>query len=116
MFHYSGANTREQRPNETTAYSLLSPVVSIFNLVCSGSSSLVQKGGNALITLRIMECNTEPTGLGRKGRFVRQTKPEESTALGIPKGTEAWVLADNAVALEKVKQALRDKGPIDAFD
>jgi hypothetical protein len=52
----------------------------------------------------------------RKGRFVRQTKLEESKALGIPPGTEAWVLADTTVALEKVKQTLRDKGRSDAFD
>jgi hypothetical protein len=52
----------------------------------------------------------------RKGRFIRQAKPQESQALGISQGTEAWVLADNAVALEKVKQALREKVPIDTFD
>jgi hypothetical protein len=53
----------------------------------------------------------------RKGRFVRKVeKPEEAKALGIPEGTQAWVLASSDAVLEKIKQALRDKGPHDAVD
>jgi hypothetical protein len=53
----------------------------------------------------------------RNGRFVRKVeKPEEAKALGIPEGTQAWVLASSDAVLEKVKQALRDKGPHDAVD
>jgi hypothetical protein len=53
----------------------------------------------------------------RNGRFVRKVdKPEEVKALGIPEGTQAWVLANSDAVLEKVKQALRDKGPNDPED
>jgi hypothetical protein len=53
----------------------------------------------------------------RNGRFVRKVeKPEEAKALGIPEGTQAWVLANSDAVLEKVKQALRDKGPNDPDD
>jgi hypothetical protein len=46
----------------------------------------------------------------RQGRFLRKVdSPEEAIKLGVPKGTQAWVLADNDTILEKVKQALRDK-------
>jgi hypothetical protein len=53
----------------------------------------------------------------RNGRFVRKVEtPEEAKALGIPEGTQAWVLASSDVVLEKVKQALREKSPHDAED
>jgi hypothetical protein len=53
----------------------------------------------------------------RNGRFVRKVEtPEEAKALGIPEGTQAWVLASSDVVLEKVKQALREKSPHDEED
>jgi hypothetical protein len=49
----------------------------------------------------------------RHGRFLRKVdSPEEAIKLGVPKGMQAWVLADNDTILEKVKQALRDKDSI----
>jgi hypothetical protein len=83
-------------------------------LIAKRKQEYLRAGRNCTKQMIAMEIVAEITR--RKGRFVRQAKPEESQALGIPNGTEAWVLADNAVVLEKVKQALRDKGPIDAFD
>jgi len=47
----------------------------------------------------------------RNGRFLRKIDSvEEARALGVPAGVrQAWRLADDTVALEKVKQTLRDR-------
>ena len=47
----------------------------------------------------------------RNGRFLRKIDSvEEARALGVPVGVrQAWRLADDTVALEKVKQTLRDR-------
>lgn len=48
----------------------------------------------------------------RGGHFLRRIDSEtEMRQLGISEGTKAWVIVDNDVAIEKVKQALRDKDP-----
>jgi hypothetical protein len=46
----------------------------------------------------------------RKGRFLRKVEagPEEQS-LGVPEGVTAWVEADEGVAVEKIKQALRHR-------
>jgi hypothetical protein len=44
------------------------------------------------------------------GRFVRKVDSiSEAESLGIPPGQQGWLPIDQAAALEKVKQALRDK-------
>jgi hypothetical protein len=46
----------------------------------------------------------------RKGRFLRKVESgSEEQSLGVPEGVTAWVEADEAVAVEKVKQALRHR-------
>lgn len=48
----------------------------------------------------------------REGHFLRRIDSEtEMRRLGISEATKAWIIVDNDVALEKVKQALRDKDP-----
>jgi hypothetical protein len=43
-----------------------------------------------------------------QGRFLRRMSSEEAVELGLPTGARAWLRADDARVLEKVKQALRD--------
>jgi hypothetical protein len=46
----------------------------------------------------------------RNGRFLRKVSSlDEAKSLGVPKGVEAWVIAEDHISLEKTKQALRDK-------
>jgi hypothetical protein len=48
----------------------------------------------------------------RNGRFLRRiASSEQAQILGVPDGTTAWLVAHETVAIEKVKQALRDKDP-----
>ena len=48
----------------------------------------------------------------RNGRFLRKLDSSEELRLnGIPEAEPAWIIADEEVILEKVKQALRDKEP-----
>jgi hypothetical protein len=48
----------------------------------------------------------------RNGRFLRKVSSlDEAKKLGVPKGVEAWVIAEDHISLEKTKQALRDKEP-----
>jgi hypothetical protein len=48
----------------------------------------------------------------RNGRFLRKDSSlDEAKKLGVPKGVEAWVIAEDSISLEKTKQALRDKEP-----
>jgi hypothetical protein len=44
------------------------------------------------------------------GRFLRRVEsPDEAEELGTAETSKAWVIADEAVAMEKIKQALRNK-------
>jgi hypothetical protein len=46
----------------------------------------------------------------RRGRFLRKIESsQEERRLGVPAGVTAWVEADEDVALEKIKQALRHR-------
>jgi hypothetical protein len=46
----------------------------------------------------------------RNGKFLKKVECEaESQRLGIDEDTKAWTIVDDDVAIEKVKQALRDK-------
>lgn len=49
----------------------------------------------------------------RKGRFLRRVESlAEVDKLNIPEGKKAWKIAEEDVAVEKTKQALRDKEPV----
>lgn len=49
----------------------------------------------------------------RGGRFLRKVDNRaEARALGVPPGEHAWVVANEAEVIEKVKQALRDRDVI----
>jgi len=49
----------------------------------------------------------------RGGRFLRGIDdPTEARELGVPQGAKAWKIVKLSVAMEKAKQALRDKDPI----
>jgi hypothetical protein len=51
----------------------------------------------------------------RNGRFLRKIESQtEAQKLGISEGTKVWQVANEDVAIEKVKQALRDKEPVKA--
>jgi hypothetical protein len=48
----------------------------------------------------------------RNGRFLRRIETTaEAEALGLPNYKKAWIIAEDSIAMEKVKQALRDKDP-----
>jgi hypothetical protein len=48
----------------------------------------------------------------RDGRFLRRIETTaEAEALGMPNNKKAWIIAEDSIAMEKVKQALRDKDP-----
>jgi hypothetical protein len=49
----------------------------------------------------------------RNGRFLARMDPAEASALGVPNGIKAWFVADEAVALEKIKQALRERDTLE---
>jgi len=52
----------------------------------------------------------------RGGRFLRGIDdPTEARELGVPQGAKAWKIVKLSVAMEKAKQALRDKDPISSF-
>lgn len=44
----------------------------------------------------------------RQGRFLRPMPKSEAVASGVPEGVKAWVPADEAGVLQKIKQAIRD--------
>jgi hypothetical protein len=45
-----------------------------------------------------------------QGRFLMEIKPaRETKALGVPAGKKAWRVADKSIALEKIKQTLRER-------
>jgi len=51
----------------------------------------------------------------RGGRFLRRIDdPQEARTLGVPQGVKAWKLAEFSTAMEKCKQALRDREPTGA--
>jgi hypothetical protein len=45
----------------------------------------------------------------RGGRFLRKMDAQEEIELGVPNGSSAWVSVEEDVAIEKVKQALRNR-------
>lgn len=45
----------------------------------------------------------------RNGRFLHRVPAAQAERHGIPKGIKAWYVADEVTALEKIKQALREK-------
>jgi hypothetical protein len=57
------------------------------------------------IAQHVMEAVTQSGG-----RFLRRVEsPAEAEELGIAEASKAWVIADESVAMEKIKQALRNK-------
>lgn len=45
--------------------------------------------------------------LALNGRFLKKVEPADAKRRGVPKGVDAWTLADDETIMEKAKQALR---------
>lgn len=48
----------------------------------------------------------------RGGRFLRRLDSTELSKLGLAVNSKCWAIVEHAVAMEKVKQALRDREPV----